>query len=99
MNQAELIAAVAGKAGLSKAHAETTIKALGEVVTDALKSGDDVALPGIGKLAVTQRAAREGRNPATGESIKIAAKRAPKFSAAKALKDALNAAPAKKGKK
>lgn len=100
MNQSELIAKVAEAADVSKANAEEVIKALGEIATDALVAGEDVTLPSLGKLSVTTRAARDGRNPATGETIKIAAKRAPKFGAAKALKDALNKTPVKgKGKK
>ncbi|MDD5249679.1 MAG: HU family DNA-binding protein [Rhodocyclaceae bacterium] len=95
MKQAELIAKVAGAAKTFKSNAEDVVKALGEVITAALVAGDDVTIPGVGKLSVTSRAAREGRNPSTGEAIKIAAKRAPKFGAAKALKDALNAAPEK----
>lgn len=99
MKQDELIAKVAEAADTTKAAAGAVIKALGDISTDALVAGEEVPLPGLGKLTVTTRAAREGRNPATGETIKIAAKRAPKFGAAKALKDALNAAPVKgKGK-
>jgi DNA-binding protein HU-beta len=95
MNKTELIAKVAESAETSKTAAESVLDALEEVVTAALAAGDDVTLPGLGKLSTTTRAAREGRNPATGEPIKIAARRAPKFGAAKALKDALNAAPSK----
>jgi len=95
MKQAELIAKVAEAAEVTKANAEAVIKAVGEIGTDALVAGLTVTIPGIGKVSVTARAAREGRNPATGEAIKIAAKRAPKFSAAKALKDALNVTPVK----
>lgn len=98
MNQAELIAAVATSADVSKTQAEVVIKAVGEVVAAELSKGGDATLPGIGKLSITQRAAREGRNPATGEAIKIAAKKAVKFGASKPLKDALNT-PAKKDKK
>lgn len=95
MNQAELIAKVAEAAQVTKANAEEVVKALGEVAAGALVAGDDVTIPGVGKLSVTMRAAREGRNPKTGEALTIAAKRAPKFGASKMLKDALNAAPAK----
>jgi len=100
MNKAQLIEAVSknSTAEPGKAIVEAVLDGLGTVATTALKAGDEVTLPGIGKLSVTQRAARDGRNPATGEAIKIAARKAPKFSAAKALKDAVNA-PAKKGKK
>lgn len=99
MNKSELVAKVATANGLSKKQAEEMIDSIGAVVTDALLAGDEVTLPGIGKLSVVQRAARTGRNPKTGEEVKIAAKRAPKFSAAKALKDALNAKPVKGKKK
>ena len=91
MNKTELIAAVAENAGLSKKDSEAAIKALTEVITDALKSGDKVQLVGFGTFEVSERAAREGRNPQTGETMKIAACKAPKFKAGKALKDAINA--------
>ncbi|MDD6434774.1 MAG: HU family DNA-binding protein [Clostridiales bacterium] len=91
MNKTELIAAVAENAGLSKKDSEAAIKALTEVITDALKSGDKVQLVGFGTFEVSERAAREGRNPQTGETMNIAACKAPKFKAGKALKDAINA--------
>ena len=91
MNKTELIAAVAENAGLSKKDWEAAIKALTEVITDALKSGDKVQLVGFGTFEVSERAAREGRNPQTGETMNIAACKAPKFKAGKALKDAINA--------
>lgn len=97
MKQAELISNLADAAGVSKANAEEVLKALGEVTSAALAAGEEVTLNGIGKLSVTARAAREGRNPKTGETLQVAAKRAVKFSATKALKDALN--PPTKGKK
>lgn len=90
MNQAELVAAVTEKTDLSKKQTETLLKIVGDVVTDALVNGDEVTFPGLGKLSVKETAARKGRNPATGAEINIPAKKAPKFSAAKALKDALN---------
>ena len=90
MNKTELIAAVAENAGLSKKDSEAAIKALTEVITDALKSGDKVQLVGFGTFEVSERAAREGRNPQTGETMNIAACKAPKFKAGKALKDAIN---------
>ena len=99
MNKQELVANIAGVNGISKKQAEDVLDSIGEVVTEVLAAGDEVTLPGIGKLSAVQRAARTGRNPQTGEEVKIAAKRAPKFSAAKALKDALNAKPAKGKKK
>ena len=91
MNKTELIAAVAENAGLSKKDSEAAIKALTEVITDALKSVDKVQLVGFGTFEVSERAAREGRNPQTGETMNIAACKAPKFKAGKALKDAINA--------
>ena len=99
MNKAQLIEAIS-KSSLAPAKTvvESVLDTLCEVATGELKAGGEVTLPGIGKLSVTQRAAREGRNPATGEPLKIAAKKAVKFGAAKALKDAVNV-PAKKGKK
>lgn len=98
MKQAELITRLADAARVSKANAEEVVKALGEVASAALAAGDEVTLNGIGKLAVTTRAERSGRNPKTGETLQIAAKRAVKFSPTKTLKDALNP-PATKGKK
>lgn len=97
MNKQELVRKLSDLAHIKRGDAETIIDTLGTIVTEALVAGDDITLPGVGKLSVVQKAARTGRNPATGEEVKIAARRAPKFSAAKALKDALNAA--KKGKK
>lgn len=98
MNKQELVAKVAAASGHSKKQVEETIDALSEMITVSLADSAEVTLPGIGKLSVVQRAARAGRNPQTGEEVQIAAKRAPKFGAAKALKDALNVA-VKKGKK
>lgn len=77
-------------AGVSKVVIEAVLSAQGEVVAEALAKGGEVTLPGLGKLTVKQRAAREGRNPATGETIKIKARKVPHFSATKALKDTLN---------
>lgn len=98
MNQSELILNVAQLTGESKKTVEAVLKTAGDVIQNALTESADVTLPGIGKLHVTQRAARTGRNPATGESIEIPAKNAVKFSVAKALGDALNPAPKKKVK-
>lgn len=93
MNQAELIdevtARVSMETGISKTTAKRVLDALGEVVKDELAKGNEVPLPGLGKLTVDKRAARRGRNPSTGEKIDIPAKRVPKFTAAKALKDAV----------
>ena len=90
MNKTELVAAIADKAGLSKTDAEKAVKAYVDVVTAQLKKGNKVQLVGFGTFEVTKRAAREGRNPQTGAPMKIKASKAPKFSAGKALKDAVN---------
>lgn len=90
MNKTELVAAVAEQAGLSKKDAEAAVKAFTEVVSGALKKGDKIQLVGFGTFEVSERAAREGRNPKTGESMKIAASKTPKFKAGKALKDLVN---------
>lgn len=89
MNQSELIAKVASISGENKKAVEAVLKASADVITSTLHEGAEVTLPGIGKLGVTTRAAREGRNPKTGAAIQIPAKKAPRFSPAKALKDAL----------
>ena len=90
MNKTELIAAIAEQAEISKKDSETALKAFIDVVTDQLKKGDKVQLVGFGTFEVSERAAREGRNPQTGKTMKIAACKAPKFKAGKALKDAIN---------
>ena len=89
MNKTELIAAVATKAGLSKKDADAAIGAVVSTIADALKAGDKVSLVGFGTFEVRARAARMGKNPQTGEAIKIAASKVPAFKAGKALKDAL----------
>ncbi|MGZ9046615.1 MAG: HU family DNA-binding protein, partial [Telluria sp.] len=86
----ELIDAVAAQAGLQKADATRAVDAVFDAVTAALKSGDSVSLLGFGAFQVKARAARAGRNPRTGETIEIAASKAPVFKAGKALKDAVN---------
>ncbi len=91
MNRAELIAAMAKKADLTQKDAEKALKAFTEVVADELKKGDKIQLVGFGTFEVGERAAREGRNPQTGATMTIAACKAPKFKAGKALKDAINA--------
>ena len=91
MNKAELVAAMAEQAGLSKKDAEAALKAFTDVVSDELKNGGKVQLVGFGTFEVSERAAREGRNPQSGEVMKIAASKAPKFRAGKALKDLVNA--------
>ena len=90
MNKAELVAAVADKAELTKKDAEKAVKAFVDVVTEELKKGEEVQVVGFGTFKVAERAAREGRNPHTGEPMSIAASKAPKFTAGQALKDALN---------
>ncbi len=90
MNRVELIVAMAEKAELSKKDAEKALKAFTEVVADELKKGEKIQLVGFGTFEVSERSAREGRNPQTGETMKIAACKAPKFKAGKALKDAIN---------
>ena len=91
MNKAELVAAMAEQAGLSKKDAEAALKAFTDVVSDELKNGGKVQLVGFGTFEVSERAAREGRNPQSGEVMKIAASKAPEFKAGKALKDLVNA--------
>ena len=98
MNKTELVAAIAEKAGLSKKDAEGAVKAFTDTVAEQLKAGEKIQLVGFGTFEVQHRA---GKNPQTGEAIKIPASKAPKFKAGKALKDVVNtpAAPAKKSKK
>ena len=91
MNKMELVAAVADQAGISKKDAEKAVKAFTDVVADELKKGGKVQLVGFGTFEVSERAAREGRNPQTGKAMPIPASKAPKFKAGKALKDEVNA--------
>ena len=91
MNKTELIAAVAEKSGISKKDAEKAVSAALTTITEALQAGDKVQLVGFGTFEVAERAAREGRNPKTGETMPIAASKTPKFKAGKALKDMVNA--------
>ena len=91
MNKTELVAAIAENAEISKKDAEKALKALADVVASELKKGEKVQLVGFGTFEVSERAAREGRNPQTGETMTLAACKAPKFKAGKALKDAVNA--------
>ena len=90
MNKTELITAIAEKAELSKKDAEKALKAFIDVVGDELRKGEKVQLVGFGTFEVSERAAREGRNPQTGKTMKIDACKAPKYKAGKALKDAVN---------
>ena len=91
MNKTEFIAAVAEKAEISKKDSEKALKAFVDVVAEQLKAGDKVQLVGFGTFEVSERAAREGRNPRTGETMVIEASKTPKFKAGKALKDLVNA--------
>ena len=91
MNKTELIAEIAERAEISKKDAEKALKAFTDVVADELVKGDKVQLVGFGTFEVSERAAREGRNPKSGEPMKIEASRSPKFKAGKALKDMVNA--------
>lgn len=90
MNRVELVAAIAEQTELSKKDAEKALKAFTDVVTEELKKGGKIQLVGFGTFEVSERAAREGRNPQTGKTMRIPASKAPKFKAGKALKDALN---------
>lgn len=90
MNKSELIDAVANAADMNKADASKAVDGVIAAVTEALKSGDQVTIVGFGTFLVRERGARTGRNPRTGESIQIAASKAPAFKAGKALKDAVN---------
>ena len=91
MNKTDLIAAVAEKAEISKKDAEKAIKAFTDAVAEELVNGGKVQLVGFGTFEVAERAAREGRNPKSGETMTIAASKTPKFKAGKALKDQVNA--------
>ncbi|MGN1148575.1 MAG: HU family DNA-binding protein [Lachnospiraceae bacterium] len=90
MNKTELIAAIADQAEISKKDAEKALAAFTGVVTEELKKGEKVQLVGFGTFEVSERKAREGRNPQSGAAMKIPASKAPKFKAGKALKDAVN---------
>lgn len=90
MNKAELIDAIAVEAEISKAAASRAVDAMVSSITRALKGGESVTLVGFGTFTVRERAARSGRNPRTGQTIKIAASATPVFKAGKALKDAVN---------
>ncbi len=90
MTKAEFIDQVADRAGLSKKDASEAVDAVLETIEGALKRGSDVVFSGFGKFSVSDRAAREGRNPATGEKIQIKATKVPKFTAGAALKKSVN---------
>ena len=89
MNKTELIAAVAESSEMSKASASKAVDATLSAITDALKAGDQVTLIGFGTFSVRKRAARTGRNPQTGKTMKIKASNVPAFKAGKGLRDAL----------
>lgn len=90
MNKSELVATLAEKTGLTKKSAETSLNALVEIITDELKNGGKIQLVGFGTFETRKRAARKGRNPQTGEEMKISASTVPVFKAGKALKDSVN---------
>jgi DNA-binding protein HU-beta len=90
VNKSELVELVAGKADISKSSAADAVEAVIDGITGALKSGDSVTFVGFGTFSVGRREARDGRNPRTGETIKIKASNLAKFKAGKGLKDALN---------
>ena len=90
MNKNELVSAVAKQAELSKKDAGLAVEAVFEAIASALEKGDKVQLIGFGTFDVSERAAREGHNPRTGEAMKIVASKAPRFKAGKALKDRVN---------
>ena len=91
MNKTELVAAMAEQTQLSKKDAEAALKAFIDVVSEEMKKGEKVQLVGFGTFEVSERPAREGRNPRTGETMVIEASKTPKFKAGKALKDLVNA--------
>lgn len=89
MNKSELVEAIANTSGETKAASSRVLDAFMQTITDALKSGDQVVLPGFGSFSIKNRAARTGRNPQTGAAIQIQASRSPAFKAGKSLKDAV----------
>lgn len=89
MNKSELIEAIASGSGVTKADAGRVLEVFMTAVTDALKSGDQVVLPGFGSFSTGNRSARTGRNPQTGATIQIKASRVAKFKAGKSLKEAV----------
>jgi DNA-binding protein HU-beta len=89
MNKSELIDAIAKDSGLSRTDATKAVNSVVTTVTKTLKKGDEVAITGFGKFSVAKRSARTGRNPQTGETLKIKASKSPKFTAGATLKDAV----------
>jgi DNA-binding protein HU-beta len=96
MNHADLVAKVASNADLSRDAAGQVLEAVAKTIHEALHAGEEVRYSGLGIFDVSERAARQGRNPQTGEAISIAASKAARFRAAKSLKDALNGETEKK---
>jgi DNA-binding protein HU-beta len=92
MNKTEFVEAIAKESGLTNADARKAVEAVITTVEKTLKKGDDIALTGFGKFSVSKRAARTGRNPQTGEAVKIKASKAPKFTAGAGLKTVVNGA-------
>ena len=90
MTKQELAQHVAGETGMSQSQAKEAVEATFQAIANELSSGGEVAVSGFGKFSVSERSAREGRNPATGEAIQIAASKGARFSAASALKKQLN---------
>ncbi len=90
LNKTELIDAVAKDSGMGRADTARALESVLRTITKKLRSGEDVAITGFGRFSVTKRAARKGRNPATGESIKIKATKTPKFTAGAPLKTAVS---------
>ena len=89
MNKSELVEAIAQGSGVTKADASRVLDTFMTTVTDALKAGDQVVLPGFGSFSIGNRSARTGRNPQTGQTIQIKASRVAKFKAGKSLKEAV----------
>lgn len=89
MNKSELVSAIADHSGVTKAVAGRVLETFMQTVTDALKSGDQIVLPGFGSFSTGNRSARTGRNPQTGQAIEIKASRVAKFRAGKSLKEAV----------
>lgn len=90
MNKSELVSAIAEKAGLTKVQAAAALDATVSTITETMSTGDSVAIIGFGTFKVGDRAARTGRNPQTGAEMQIPAARVPRFTAGKALKEAVN---------
>ena len=89
MNKSGLVEAVHGVLGTTKVQAEQVVDTVFDTIVKTLRKGDEVAIAGLGKFSVKMRKAREARNPKTGETVRVPATKVPKFSAAKALKDAV----------